>query len=76
MTRRLALAAHLGATLAVLLAGPALAQTKIDNSSIGQPDFREHNTTYGLVFTLPKSVTTLDAKINGPLKEKAAGARP
>jgi hypothetical protein len=71
MTRRLALAAHLGATLAVLLAGPALAQTKIDNSSIGQPDFREHNTTYGLVFTLPKSVTdVLDAKINGPLKEK------
>lgn len=43
----------------------------IDNSSIGNPEFREHKATYGLVYRLPKDVTdVLDAKINGPLKEK------
>ncbi len=43
----------------------------IDNSSIGQPAFREHKATYGLVFRLPKDVTdVLDSKIYPPLRER------
>ena len=49
----------------------ASAQGTIDNSALAQPGFREHKATYGLVYRLPKDVTdVLDAKINGPLKEK------
>ena len=33
-----------------------LAQAAIDNSAIGQPGFREHKATYGLVYRLPKAV--------------------
>lgn len=36
----------------------------IDNSSIGQPEFRPHVATYGLVYKLPASVNAeLDAKV-------------
>ena len=43
----------------------------IDNSSIGQPAFREHKATYGLVFRLPKDVTdVLDSKVYPPLRER------
>lgn len=55
---------------AALLVAPASAG-EIDNSSIGQPEFREHKTTYGLVYTLPKDANdVLDAKIRGPLKAR------
>ena len=49
------------------------AQGAIDNSALAQAGFRDHVATYGLVYRLPKDVTdVLDAKINGPLKEKLA----
>ncbi|MFD1702498.1 hypothetical protein ACFSCV_05700 [Methylopila henanensis] len=68
MLRHLALAAT--ALAAVSLAAPAFA-AEIDNSSIGKPEFREHKTTYGLVYTLPKDANdVLDAKIRGPLKAR------
>ncbi len=45
--------------------------TAIDNSSIGQPAFREHRATYGLVYRLPPDVTSvLDSKIYPPLHER------
>ncbi len=52
-------------------AGAASAQSGIDNSAIGKPDFREHKATYGLVYRLPKDVTDiLDNKIYPPLRER------
>lgn len=43
----------------------------IDNASIGQPAFREHRATYGLVYRLPKDVTdVLDNRIYPPLRER------
>jgi len=43
----------------------------IDNSAIGKAEFREHKATYGLVYRLPRDVTdVLDAKINGPLRDR------
>lgn len=43
----------------------------IDNSSIGQPGFREHKATYGLVYRLPKDVTdVLDDKVYPTLRER------
>ena len=62
-------------TLAASLLGIVglLAQTAhaIDNSAIGQPGFREHKATYGLVYRLPKDVTdVLDNKIYPPLRER------
>ncbi len=43
----------------------------IDNSAIGQAEFREHKATYGLVYRLPKDVTDiLDNKIYPTLRER------
>lgn len=43
----------------------------IDNSAIGEPEFREHKATYGLVYRLPKDVTdVLDAKVGPELKDR------
>jgi hypothetical protein len=43
----------------------------IDNSAIGQAEFREHKATYGLVYRLPKDVTDiLDSKIYPGLRER------
>src|SRR3982074_1411029 len=43
----------------------------IDNSAIGQPEFREHRANDGLVFRLAKDATeVLDAKICPPLCER------
>ncbi len=71
MIRNLARTAYLGLALVGLTAGAALADGAIDNSSIGKPEFREHKTTYGLVYTLPKDVTdVLNSTINAPLKAK------
>ncbi len=62
--------AGLAMGIASAAALPALA---IDNSSIGQPAFREHKATYGLVYRLPKDVTDiLDNKIYPPLRAKLA----
>lgn len=48
--------------------GPSVAA--IDNSTLGQADFRTHQTTYGVVYLLPQDVTSvLDAKVNAPLKQ-------
>lgn len=60
------------AAAVVALAGslPSVAQT-IDNSAIGQPAFREHKATYGLVYRLPKDVTdVLDNRIYPRLRER------
>lgn len=70
MTKHLR-AAQFAILLTSLAVAPASADTGIDNSSIGKPEFREHKTTYGLVFTLPKAVNdVLDAKIRAPLKAR------
>jgi hypothetical protein len=43
----------------------------IDNSSIGESNFRQHRATYGLVYRLPKDVTDiLDNKIYPSLRER------
>ena len=53
------------------LSGCATTTGGIDNSSIGQPAFREHRATYGLVYRLPKDVTdVLDNRIYPPLRER------
>ena len=65
-TLRLTVAASL-VGIGGLLAHPADA---IDNSAIGQPEFREHKATYGLVYRLPKDATDiLDSKIYPTLRE-------
>lgn len=59
------LALGLGSILATAGAGA------VDNSSLGNPEFREHKATYGLVYRLPKDVTdVLDNKIYPPLRER------
>ena len=61
----------LGLTVGLGAAMAAGTAHGIDNSSIGQPEFREHKATYGLVYKLPRDVTdVLGARINGPLREK------
>lgn len=48
--------------------GPSAAA--IDNSPLGQAEFRTHQTTYGVVYLLPPDVTgVLDAKVNAPVKQ-------
>lgn len=65
MKTTMALAATLG-----FAAMTAIAQG-IDNSSIGQPGFREHKATYGVVYRLPKDVNdVLDNKVYPPLRER------
>ena len=55
-------------TCGAMAASEALA---IDNSAIGQAEFREHKATYGLVYRLPKDVTDiLDSKIYPGLRER------
>lgn len=63
------------AALAIVAAGLMGCATSgapgIDNSSIGQPAFRPHKATYGLVYRLPKDVTDiLDSKIYPLLRER------
>ena len=58
-------------TLTLLASCASPGKPAIDNSAIGQPAFREHKATYGLVYRLPKESTDLlDARISAPLKEK------
>ncbi len=62
-TRRTMAAWPLAAAAGSLLTGRA-AHAAIDNASIGQPAFREHKATYGLVYRLPKDVNdVLDSRI-------------
>ena len=61
------------AGLAIIVAGTSYAggAAAVDNSSLGNPEFREHKATYGLVYRLPKDVTdVLDARIYPPLRER------
>ena len=61
------------ATMAASLGfAAALASAQsIDNSAIGQPAFREHRATYGVVYRLPKDVTdVLDSKVYPALRER------
>ena len=56
---------------AMALAGACAVAQGIDNSSIGQPEFREHRATYGVVYRLPKDVNdVLDNKIYPALRER------
>ena len=62
---RLAAAGLAAATLA------ACASMAIDNSAIGQPNFREHKATYGLVYKLPQEVNDeLNARIYAQLRPR------
>jgi hypothetical protein len=72
--RKLLLGAAATAMTAMCLTGCATpAASRIDNSSIGQPAFREHKATYGLVYRLPKDVTDiLDNRIYPPLRDRLA----
>ncbi|MFU1915331.1 hypothetical protein ACLQ9F_01910 [Bordetella avium] len=50
-------------------ASAAMAQNTIDNQALSQAQFREHKTTYGLVYRLPQEANaTLDAKIMPKVK--------
>ena len=70
-TRNIAARVLKGLAIGVCGISPALAQNSIDNSALAQAGFREHKATYGLVYRLPKEATELlEAKINGPLKDK------
>lgn len=71
MTTNLKRATAALATLAVVFcAQTAAAQTSIDNSAIGAPEFRKHVRTFGLVYPLPKEVNDqLAATIGGLLRE-------
>lgn len=70
--RNLFIGVAVAAVAAMGLAGCATpAATGIDNSSIGQPAFRPHKATYGLVYRLPKDVTdVLDNRIYPPLRDR------
>lgn len=60
----------LAASLLSACGTPGPSTPAIDNSALGQSEFRAHKTTYGVVYRLPKDVTdVLDAKINAPLKQ-------
>ncbi len=44
---------------------------EIDNSALGQPDFRTHVATYGLVYLLPDHVNhTLETRVNPALRKQ------
>lgn len=67
MIKRVLQLAALGLSSATFSA--AFAAAPIDNSALEQPAFREHKTTYGLVYRLPKEVNTvLDAKVYSALR--------
>ena len=71
--RRATLTGAAGLTAVLLTAcgaiGTASFPAIIDNSAIGQPDFRKHVATYGVVYRLPPDATdTLDNRINSQLK--------
>jgi hypothetical protein len=56
--------------ITLAIAATASAQA-IDNSAIGQPQFREHKATYGIVYRLPKDVTdVLDNQVYPKLRER------
>src|SRR5437868_3352260 len=60
----------LAASLLSACGTPGSSTPAVDNSALGQAEFRTHKTTYGVVYRLPKDVTdVLDAKINAPLKQ-------
>ena len=53
------------------LAATTASAQGIDNSAIGQPGFREHKATYGVVYRLPKDVTdVLDNQVYPKLRER------
>ncbi len=67
MIKRVLQLAALGLSSATFSA--AFAAAPIDNSALEQPGFREHKTTYGLVYRLPKEVNAvLDAKVYSALR--------
>lgn len=67
--RLLACAIALG-SLVTACGTTAPSATAIDNSSIGQPEFRAHKTTYGVVYRLPKEVNdVLDARVYPALRQ-------
>ena len=59
-----------GASATLFHAQNVVAQTTIENASLWNSDFRKHERTFGLVYTLPKEVNeVLGATIGGLLKE-------
>lgn len=67
--RPLALAVVFGSFLTACSA-PGPAAPALDNSAIGQPEFRAHTTTYGVVYRLPKEVNeVLDARVYPVLRQ-------
>lgn len=70
--RPLVLAVFFGSFLAACSTTQPL-ESAIDNSSIGQSDFRPHKTTYGVVYKLPQDVNNvLDARIYPVLRQDLA----
>lgn len=58
-------------TLAACVPQLAAAQAAIDNSALDSAQFRPHERTFGLVYTLPAEINEkLSATIAGPLKEQ------
>lgn len=69
-TTRRAFATTLPLAAGALLAARS-ARAAIDNSTIGQAEFRPHKATYGLVYRLPKDVNdVLDNRIYPMLRER------
>ncbi|MEP7301019.1 MAG: hypothetical protein ABI699_05775 [Caldimonas sp.] len=65
------LARTFSAALGAALLASCASRPAIDNGTIGQPAFREHKATYGLVYRLPREATDLlDARIAAPLKNR------
>lgn len=65
----------LAGTLSLGLAPAAQAQGEIDNSALESAEFRPHQRTFGLVFTLPEEVNARLARtIAGPLRERLLNA--
>ena len=72
---RMALALASASTLIACATGNPAAT--IDNSAIGQAEFRAHKATYGLVYKLPQQVNDeLNAKIYAPLRPRLVSTRP
>ena len=70
-TRTLRMAFALASASTLIACATGNPASTIDNSAIGQPDFRAHKATYGLVYKLPQQVNDeLNAKIYAQLRPR------
>lgn len=71
LNRKLNIAATALAVASMAACSSMERRMPMDNSAIGQPQFREHKATYGLVYKLPQEVNDeLNAKIYSQLRPR------